>query len=156
MIGMADLNVGRDGDVIVTLGLGSCVGITLYDPITHIGGMAHIMLPTCPNNIPVTNRAKFADLAIGDLLLKVLKMGASRPKLQAKLAGGAHMFSKVMGNDILKVGERNAATSKEVLQNLRIPVIFEDTGGTHGRTIELNTANGQLTIKTIGKGVRVV
>lgn len=156
VVGMAALDIGRQGDVITTLGLGSCVGVTLYDPITKVGGMAHVMLPKCANPATETNRAKFADTALEDLYRGMIKAGASPAKLTAKMAGGAHMFSKVMGSDVIKVGERNANACRDILRGMRIPLRVEDCGGQYGRTIELNTLNGDLTIKTIGHGIKIV
>lgn len=154
-VGMADLRTARGGDVLITLGLGSCVGVTLYDPITRVGGLAHVMLPQS-NPAMGGNRAKFADTALEDLYKEMIRMGATAAKLQAKMAGGAHMFSQAMKNDVIKVGERNAAACRQILTRMRIPIHMEDTGGTYGRTIELNTQSGMLTIKTIGHGVKTV
>jgi len=156
IVGMAALDIGRSGDIITTLGLGSCVGVTLYDPVTKIGGMAHVMLPKCINPARETNRAKFADTALEDLYRGMIRSGASPMKLVAKMAGGAHMFARVMENDVIKVGERNAVACHEVLRQIRVPIRVEDIGGEYGRTIELNTFNGELTIKTIGHGIKIV
>ena len=154
VVGMADLNICRAPDVLTTLGLGSCVGITLYDPVRKIAGMAHIMLPFS-KFYAGQNRAKFADTAIVDLLNKMGQAGAQRSALVAKLAGGAHMFGG-SSNDILKVGERNAAACADILRHLRIPVMANDTGGSRGRTIELYAANGDLKIKSIGSGEKFI
>ncbi len=154
-VGMADLRTGRDGDKLITLGLGSCVGVTLFDPITHIGGLAHVMLPQSVPSM-AGNRAKFADTALEDLYKEIIRMGATASKLQAKMAGGAHMFSQAMKSDVIKVGERNAFACRQLLARMRIPLRVEDTGGTYGRTIELDTQTGALTIKTIGHGIRTV
>lgn len=155
LVGMADLNVARAPDVLTTLGLGSCVGIALFDQTTRIGGLAHIMLPFSGGSVEPAGRPKFADTAIVDLILKMGQTGASRAGLVAKLAGGAHMFGGSNSN-VLKVGERNIACCLEVLSRLRIPVLSNDTGGTYGRTIELYTESGQLKIKTIGHGEKFV
>lgn len=154
VIGMADLKVSRSPDILTTLGLGSCVGITLYDASSKIGGMAHIMLPQS-SSYGGQNRAKFADTGIADLLDLMIRTGARRTSLIAKLAGGAHMFGGST-NDILKVGSRNAAACTEILTRLRIPIRANDTGGTHGRTIELDISTGALKIRTVGYGESVI
>jgi len=154
VVGMADLKAARSPDSLTTLGLGSCVGITLYDPARRIGGMAHIMLPNSAD-FGGQNRAKFADTAIPDLVAEVVGMGAAKQTLVAKLAGGAHMFGGLQ-RDILSVGKRNAAACAEILRRLRIPVISNDTGGSHGRTIELLLDTGSLRIKTIGFGEKYI
>lgn len=151
LVGMADLNIAKAPDVLTTLGLGSCVGVTLYDPTRKIAGMVHVMLPFS-NGAPGANRAKFADTGIVDLINKMTQAGASRASLVAKLAGGAHMFGTQSANSILNVGDRNAEACTKVLTHLRIPIKATDTGGRHGRTIELDAATGSLKIKTVGFG----
>lgn len=155
-VGMADLNVIKHPGTLTTLGLGSCVGITLYDPVTKISGLAHIMLPSSKTIRNNSNTAKFADTGIAQLLEDVLKIGASRHRLVSKIAGGAQMFSFSNKNDIMKIGERNVAATKEILEGLRIPLIAEDTGGNFGRTIELYSDTGILMIKTIGHGTKQI
>lgn len=150
IIGMAELGIVKSPEKITTLGLGSCVGVILYDRITKIGGMVHIVLPDSKNQTGV-NRAKFADTGIDELLQKMLSLGATRRTITAKLAGGANMFGSLQKNDLLNVGVRNAESSKISLEKLKIPIIAEDLGGSHGRTIELNTTDGALKIKTLGK-----
>jgi chemotaxis protein CheD len=155
-VGMADLQASNHPGILTTLGLGSCVGISLYDPISKIIGMAHIMLPSSTQAKNNLNEAKFADTAIVLLLNNMIKMGARREKIVAKLAGGAQMFSFNQSSDIMRIGARNVAASKEKLEELRIPVISEDTGGNHGRTIELYSNDGRLIIKTIGYGLKQI
>lgn len=158
IVGMADLNTAKGGEVLTTLGLGSCVGIALFDPITKIGGLAHIMLPesTAFSSDAQVNRAKFADTAIVDTIARMTQMGANRISLTAKIAGGAHMFTRSTHEDIIKVGQRNALKVREVLAALGIPIRAEDVGGTYGRTIELRTADGSLWIRTIGRGEKII
>ena len=153
-VGMADLNIAKYPGVLITLGLGSCVGIALFDPVSKIGGLAHIMLPSSTQVKNNSNKAKFADTAIVELLNMMISAGARKSSIVAKLAGGAQMFSFSQANDIMRIGQRNAAASKEALESLSIPVVAEDTGGNYGRTIELYTENGILLVKTIGYGIK--
>ena len=155
VVGMADLRVAKHPDILTTLGLGSCVGITLYDASKKNGGLAHVMLPTY-KGFEGQNTAKFADSAIIELVNQLARIGSPRSMLVAKLAGGAHMFGKTQNNDMLKIGERNAAASLAILKQLGIPVKANDTGGTHGRTIELHMDTGALRIKTVGAGERFI
>ena len=155
VVGMADLKVAKNPDILTTLGLGSCVGITLYDKTQKIGGLAHVMLPTY-KGFEGQNVAKFADSAIIELVNQLTRLGVSRKQLVAKLAGGAHMFGRTQNNDILKIGERNAAASAAILKQLGIPIQANDTGGTHGRTIELIIETGALKIKTVGAGEKFI
>jgi len=155
VVGMADLKVAKYPDALTTLGLGSCVGITLFDASTKIGGLAHVMLPSY-KGFEGQTIMKFADSAIIELLNQMTRAGAKRTSLIAKIAGGAHMFGKASNNDMLKIGERNAAASLAILSQLRIPVKANETGGTHGRTIILNLNDGSLLIRTVGAGEKTV
>jgi chemotaxis protein CheD len=155
IVGIAELKIGRETDIITTLGLGSCVGITLHDPIRKIGGLVHIMLPEY-NGQMGHNRHKFADSGIADLLDQLMRAGASRKSLVAKIAGGAHMFSGGGAQNFLKIGERNVALSINTLHALKLPIVGNDTGGTHGRTIELFNDTGKLKIRTVGFGEKFI
>ena len=113
------------------------------------------MLPTY-KGCEGQNIAKFADSAIIELINQLARVGVARNMLVAKIAGGAHMFGRSQNNDMLKIGERNAAASIAILKQLNIPVIANDTGGTYGRTIELNMENGALKIRSVGAGEKFI
>lgn len=153
-VGMADLNSALHPCMITTLGLGSCVGVALYDPKTRISGLAHVMLPSSEQAKNNSNIAKFADTAIIKLVDDMVKLGAKRERIIAKLAGGAQMFVFNGGSDLMRIGYRNVVASKDKLAELNIPIISEDTGGNYGRTIELYSDDGRLMIKTIGFGIK--
>lgn len=150
-VGMADLNVCVSPDSITTLGLGSCVGIALRDPVTKIGGLAHIMLPdstTIRNN---SNIPKFADTGIEELVKQVTRRGANRTRLVAKIAGGAQMFGFNSNSEMVRVGERNVQATKKKLAELRIPILAEDTGKNFGRTVIFYPETGDFVIRAVGK-----
>lgn len=155
-VGMADLNICKSPDIITTLGLGSCIGLTLYDPVTKIGGLVHYMLPDSTQMRNNSNIAKFADTGIDELLKQVLRAGANRTRLVAKIAGGAKMFSVSGSSNISNIGERNALAAKAKLKQLRIRLIAEDTGLNYGRTVELHCETGDFYIKAIGKPVKKI
>lgn len=155
-IGMADLSASRDPSVLITLGLGSCVGICLYDPINRVAGMAHIMLPSSADIKNNGNKAKFADTAISMLIEHMTALGAVRSRLTAKIAGGAQMFSFKSANDLMRIGERNVEAVKKELARQSIPLVAEDVGGTYGRSIEFDSSSGELHIKTIGHGKKTI
>lgn len=155
-VGMADLNVCVPPKGLTTLGLGSCVGIVLYDPITKVSGLAHIMLPDSTKIRNNENIAKFADTAVDKMILDMEKIGAKRSRLVSKLAGGAQMFSFNSTNDLMRVGERNVIAAHEKLESLGIRVLAEDTGLNYGRTIEFYPENGNLLIKTIGRDIKII
>ena len=112
-VGMADLNICRAPDVLITVGLGSCIGLTLYDPVNKIGGMVHYMLPDSHITANNGNIAKFADTGIPELLKRITLAGANRSRLIAKIAGGAKMFGVNQMSNIGSIGERNAAAAKQ-------------------------------------------
>lgn len=156
-IGVAEHKIAETPDKLVTLGLGSCIGLVLYDPAVKVGGMVHIMLPTAQMRTTVTNRFKFADTAILDMLDLVTQAGASRRRLRAKIAGGAHMFQTAGTIDIMNVGQRNIAMCKKMLEENRIILDGEDVGGSSGRSIEFSCDSCQLSIRTVTpKAVKII
>lgn len=150
-IGMAELDICLPPDAITTLGLGSCVGVVLYDPTKKICGMVHVMLPDSTKIKNNENLAKFADTGIEELLKQIVAKGANRKSVVAKIAGGAQMFAFKSDNDMLRVGDRNVEATKEKLKQLQIPLIAEDTGKNSGRTIEFYPETGELLVKSVGK-----
>lgn len=150
-VGMADLKVCVSPDSITTLGLGSCVGIALRDPITKIGGLAHIMLPDSTQIRNNSNIPKFADTGIEELVRQVTMRGASRMRLVAKIAGGAQMFGFGSQSETVKVGERNVEATKKKLAQMKIPILAEDTGKNFGRTVIFYPETGDFVIRAVGK-----
>ncbi len=151
-VGMADYKVSREPASLISYGLGSCVGIALFDPVTKIGGLAHIMLPDSTQARSTENPAKFADTCLPLMLEELVKLGAVKSRLQAKIAGGAQMFTFANATDIMRVGERNSETVRMVLKKLDLRLIAEDCGGNYGRTVELKLDSGVFRVKTIDKG----
>ncbi|BEP29352.1 chemotaxis protein CheD [Helicovermis profundi] len=155
-VGMADLKVVKYPDALTTLGLGSCIGICLYDPVTKVTGLAHIMLPSSKAIRKNSNEAKFADTGTVKLIKEMKKLGADPKRMVCKIAGGAQMFAFSSGNDTMKIGARNAIAVKEIMKSLSIPLKANETGGNFGRTIEFYSEDGRLLIKTIGHGEKVL
>lgn len=155
-VGMADLKVAKSPDILTTLGLGSCVGIALYDPVLKLGGLAHIMLPDSTQIKNNSNVAKFADTAIDAMIKELESKGVKTSRLVAKIAGGAHMFEFKNMDDMMRIGSRNVAAVKERLLAYHIPIIGSDTGSNYGRTVELHTDTGIFIVKTIGHGVKEI
>ena len=151
-VGMADLKAGKNPDSLISYGLGSCVGIALYDAQTKVGGLAHIMLPDSTQARATDNTAKFADTAIPVLLEQILRLGAQKSRVTAKIAGGSQMFSFAQATDIMRIGDRNAEAVREVLKAHSIRILAEDVGGNYGRTVELLLESGVFVIKTVNKG----
>ncbi|QQE80826.1 chemotaxis protein CheD [Alicyclobacillus sp. SO9] len=150
-IGIADAGLASKPQRIRTNGLGSCVGVVIYDERSGICGLDHVMLPHAPKGKPVTP-AKFADTGLPWLVEKLLESGAERRHLQAKLAGGAQMFSSASGSALLRIGPRNVEAVLESLQELKVPVVSQDVGGSAGRTIEFDPATSVLHVHTALEG----
>ncbi|MBW9154986.1 chemotaxis protein CheD [Clostridium tagluense] len=151
-VGIADLNVAFSPNKLITVGLGSCIGIAIYDKAIGIGGLAHIMLPDSSQFNKITNEIKFADLAIPILVEKMIKKGATLRNMRAKIAGGASMFNFPDKSIIMDIGNRNGIAVKSALKNLSIPILSEDIGGNKGRTLIFDTTSGALSIRTVGMG----
>jgi chemotaxis protein CheD len=134
------------GEVLLSLGLGSCIGLALVDQRRGIAGLAHIMLPEAiAGGGPV---GKFADLAVPELVTRTVALGTSRPMLKAVLVGGAQMFA-LGGSGALDIGVRNQTAVREALADLRIPVVATAVGGSKGRTIRV-VPGGVVTSKEAG------
>lgn len=154
-VAMADLNVAGPNGILRTTGLGSCVGLTLYDPVAKIGGLAHVMLPSSSiAREGQLNLAKYADTALPVLLNKMKDMGAVQARMVAKMAGGAQMFSFAGAGDTMRIGPRNVESCKEGLQQMGIALIAEDTGKNYGRTVELDCFTGKFTVRSVQKGIK--
>ncbi len=155
-VGMADLNIAKAPDSLTTIGLGSCIGIAVYDPTTKIGGLAHIMLPDSTRMKNNSNIAKFADTGIEELIKRMTAAGASKIRMVAKIAGGARMFEVSGLSEVGNIGAKNAEASKKKLRELGIRLVAEDTGLNYGRTVELYCENGDFLIKSVGKENKII
>ncbi|WP_040413347.1 chemotaxis protein CheD [Desulfosporosinus sp. OT] len=154
-VGMADFKTARSPDILLTAGLGSCIGICIHDPHLKVGGMAHIMLPSASGSLG-GNPAKYADTALVLLLKEITSMGAVSSRLRAKMAGGAQMFAFPGKPPVLKIGERNAEAVEQELKKNGIPLLIADIGGSFGRTIHFDVGTGELRIRTINHGEKVI
>ncbi len=150
IIGIGEVAVEKNPAVIVTLGLGSCVGVCMRDPMARVGGMAHVMLPESSDR-NVKNPGKYADAAVKYLVEKLLEMGASQSRIEAKIAGGAAMFD----SGTMNIGKKNTDAVKYWLKYYDIPVKAEDIGGNRARSIEYNIESGKLLVRKVGGGETV-
>lgn len=154
IIGIADYVVVHNPAVLVTIGLGSCMGIAIRDPIARFGGLAHILLPSINESTNKGNPLKFADSAIEIMIETLLKKGCAKSRLEAKIAGGAKMFN--LGVNTMNIGERNVEAVKRKLKEMNIPLLASDTGANYGRTIEFNIASGEMTVKSAFSGIKTI
>lgn len=152
-VGIADLNLVLDPGTIMTIGLGSCIGIALYDRTLKVAGLAHIMLPDSTQFKSNTNPMKFADTAIPILIEKMEKEGCRKRNLIAKIAGGASMFNFTDKSIISDIGKRNSEAVKKALKDESVPIISEEIGGNKGRTMILYSSDGKVVLKVVGQGI---
>jgi chemotaxis protein CheD len=148
MVRMGELAVSSvPGHVLVSLGLGSCIGLALLDRKMGIAGLAHIVLPESQGHGSENSR-KFADHAVPELVSELEAEGARKVRLEAVLVGGASMFA--VSASSLEVGQRNEASVRELLKSMRIPVKATATGGNKGRTIRVDVSTAAVTVREAG------
>ncbi|HET7658078.1 MAG TPA: chemotaxis protein CheD [Bacillales bacterium] len=153
-VGIAKMDIIVSPQVIRTVGLGSCVGVVIYDSHIKTAAMAHVMLPDSSlARREVDNPAKFADSAIPELISMLVGKGSAGKGLKAKIAGGAQMFKLSGMNEIARIGPRNVEEVKRQLSLHGIELIAADTGGDRGRTIEFDPETEKLSIRTVRQGI---
>lgn len=143
-VGVAQVKLGNTPGTLRTI-LGSCVGICIYDRMKKIGGLAHILLPNDTTGGAVPE--KYADTAIPLMVNMLLKEGAKRDFMSAKIAGGASMFKFDSNITLGQIGTRNIEETRKILAKLGIPIVDEDVGGSVGRVIDFFLDDGRLKVK---------
>jgi chemotaxis protein CheD len=146
---MAEMNMVRNSHCLKTI-LGSCVGVILHDPVKRITGLAHVMLPKSARGD--SSIGKYADTAIPALLSMMSGNGSRASSLKAYLIGGAKMFPMASGG-IGSIGDQNVSAARKVLEEAAVPIVFEDTGGTRGRTVIFNNERGEVSVHTLSPTV---
>ncbi|HKK24218.1 MAG TPA: chemotaxis protein CheD [Gracilimonas sp.] len=148
VVGVSDLKVsGNANDIIITHALGSCLGITVYDPAAGVGGMVHVMLPLSkadPEKAEL-KPAMYVDTGLQCLLNEVYRLGARKNNLEIIVAGGASM-KKGNGDDYFKIGKRNFTTLRKLLWKNGFMITKQDVGGNISRTMTLSINDGIVTI----------
>jgi chemotaxis protein CheD len=147
VIGIGDYAVSSDGSPLSTVGLGSCIGIVLYDSRNKVAGLSHIMLPEMGTK--QDRIGKYADTAIPALIDEIKKKGGTPQFCKAKIAGGASLFA--FKDDKLQIGKRNAEAVESILKKCRIRIVGKDVGGNRGRTITFYPDTEELHIKMVKK-----
>ncbi len=139
-----------------TIGLGSCVAIALFDGTSHVGGLAHVLLPSETLSRDRSNPAKFPSTAVPLLLTEMVRLGADPRRIIAKIAGGASMFAALIPSGGTNVGERNVVAVREALERAGVPLVAQDVGSDHGRSVFFSLADGRLEVRSLKKGNRVL
>jgi chemotaxis protein CheD len=154
VVRVADLRIGVADDVLVTVGLGSCVAILLHDAEARVGGLAHILLPSPSLSRLDGNPAKYPQSAVPRLLELMIAGGARAGRITGRLAGGAAMFSALAPPGTLQMGERNLVAAREALSSHGVPLVGEAVGGDFGRTVRLRVHDGRIEVSTVLHGVQ--
>jgi chemotaxis protein CheD len=147
LVRMGELAISdTPGDVLVSLGLGSCIGLAVVDKRAGVAGLAHIVLPAATGAPKPGSLNKFADHAVPALVDGMVQRGASRVFMQASLIGGASMFAGAG----LEVGARNADAVRDLVAGRRVPVVAEAVGGSKGRTVRVDVTSGAVSVRETG------
>jgi chemotaxis protein CheD len=154
VVRVADLRIGVADDVLVTVGLGSCVAILLHDAEARVGGLAHILLPSPSLSRLDGNPAKYPQSAVPRLLELMIAGGARAGRITGRLAGGAAMFAALAPPGTVQMGERNLVAAREALSSCGVPLVGEAVGGDFGRTVRLRVRDGRIEVSTVSHGVQ--
>lgn len=153
LVHVAEYKTGGPGDVLLTIGLGSCVAVMLHDAEAKVGGLAHILLPSPALSRREQSPGKFPQTAIPLLLQEMVGRGARASRITARIAGGASMFASLQPVGTIQMGERNLVAVRAALAHHSIPLVGSEVGGDFGRTVRLIVADGRIEVSTARRGV---
>ncbi len=153
LVRVAEYRAGGAGDILLTIGLGSCVAVVLHDPEAKVGGLAHILLPSPALSRRDPAPGKFPQTAVPLLLQEMTARGARQSRITARLAGGASMFTNLQPAGTVQMGERNLVATRAALSHHNIPLVGSAVGGDYGRTIRLFVDDGRIEVSTVRRGV---
>lgn len=157
MVGMGDIHVAKGDAAYNCLGLGSCIGLVLFDPTTGVSGMIHVMLPAEFPGRPADKVGKFADTGVPEMVRQMTALGAVSSKIVAAYAGGAQVFKFGTPSDTkLDVGARNTEAVAEQVKKFGFRVLATDTGGSNGRTVSVTISDGLVKVRTVNTGERTL
>jgi chemotaxis protein CheD len=150
-VSIADYAVARGATRLVTVGLGSCVAIALHAKAHGAGGLAHVMLPHAALSSDAGSPGKFASTAVPHMLAQLEALGV-HGGLEARLVGGASMFAQLLPNGAVPLGARNVSAARAACAAAGIPIVAEDTGGGHGRSVYFDVAEGRVRVRSVACG----
>ncbi len=156
IVGAGDLRVRAHEGRLAVLGLGSCVVVILYDKISRVGGLAHVLLPDPSYSTTPDRREMFATTAIPDLVSGMEEVGAHRSRIEARLVGGASMFRELLSPERPNIGDRNVSAARDALEGNGIPIIGEDVGGSFGRSVHFDVKDGQVRVSSARSDEHIV
>jgi len=155
-VSMAEVKTAKSPERLTTFPLGSCVAVMLYDEMTRIGSIAHIMLPDIKLAKSKMNKAKFANTAVEIMLKEMIGLGAARERIKAKITGGSNMFSSIAPAHSMHIGLRNVAMVKNELKKRKIRLVAEDTEENYSRSVEFILETGMVRIKSAIRGIQEI
>jgi chemotaxis protein CheD len=148
-VGLGEIHLSNDTNVVLAcLGLGSCIGVSAYDPVSHVGAMAHIVLPQGNEADCERTPAKFANSALPFMVKEMEKKGAIKKRIVMKIAGGAKIISNVPPKSILDIGDRNVTAIKISFAEHQLQLTAEDLFGKLGRSMWLHIETGITRVRT--------
>jgi chemotaxis protein CheD len=150
-VGVGEVAITAHPHYLMTPALGSCVAVAIYDPVLKRGALAHVMLPTPPGRMEPGSEDRFASIVVPKMARCLAEGGSHRNRMVAKIAGGAAMFKPEAG--LAGIGERNIHEVRRQLALLKIPILAEDTGERHARTVELRLDSGVFVVRSYAFGV---
>ncbi|NMB02623.1 MAG: chemotaxis protein CheD [Firmicutes bacterium] len=149
-VNMGQIQSAKSQGILTTVGLGSCIGVTVYDAQAQVGVMGHIFLPKSRPNDQDAPAGKYADTGIPAMIEEAVRLGAQKSRLKAKLAGGANLFPNLSVNST-SIGQQNIEAVTAHLKQEGIPIVGQDVAGSHGRKMRFFVENGLVTVTAIGK-----
>jgi len=157
VVGLGEIKISKDPqDVLVSYGLGSCLGIAMYDPVAQIGGMLHAVLPSSDKQNNDESCTKYVGCGIDVLLKSLIEAGGQRQRIVLRMAGGANMLSATVFSDIMNIGQRNIDSAHRKLKELNLKLSGEEVGGNIGRTVRFYVADGRVAIRMMGDKEREI
>jgi chemotaxis protein CheD len=154
VVGISDFKVSNNtSDVLVTYALGSCVGVTIYDPVVKVGGLLHFMLPESSLDMRKAdeNPAMFADTGIPVLFRTCYELGAKKKRMIVKVAGGASILDDA---NFFRIGQKNVTAMKKLFWKNNVFIEGEDTGSNCNRTFSIHISTGKVFVRTAHNGTR--
>jgi chemotaxis protein CheD len=154
IVGMADMQVSKEpGAMLISFALGSCIGVTLYDPLVRVGGLLHFMLPDSQIDLQKSqkNPWMFADTGIPRFFREAYKLGAEKERIRVKVVGGSQVLDD---SSYFNIGKRNYLALRNIFWTNNVLIHAEDIGGSVNRTIRLEIGSGRVWVKTSGDGER--
>lgn len=155
VLGLGDMRVSADPEEeLICYGLGSCVGLVLFDKTSGIAGLAHIVLPDSSDRA-VTKPGRFADTAVPDMIRQMKSLGTNMSRTTARLVGGAQLSGIASGRPAFSIGPENVEATKAALARASVRIQATDTGGGEGRTIHFRIGTGELEVHSKDKTTRL-